>query len=118
MIWPEGDRWTGCAEIPTLDGMPADQRRVIGLAGGAALMVWLGIPAESFFSLNVGVSVSDWKFIGRAPGAVLRESLAFTLAMLARERKALLGASRQIIVESRQNEKGRPEGRPLTRFRC
>lgn len=104
-IWSVGDRWTGGADIPTIDAMPADQRRVIGLAGGAALMVWLSIPADRFFSMNVGVSASDWKLIGCVPIATLSDALASTIAMLARERKALLETSRQIIVESRETKR-------------
>lgn len=102
VIWPVEGRWTGCTEIPTVDIMPADQRRVIGLAGSAALIAWLGAPPGLFFSMNVGMSASDWALVGLVPVAVLRESLVSTLAMLARERPALVAASRQIIVESRR----------------
>ena len=110
MIWFEDGHWRGAADIPTIDAMPADQRRAIGLAGAAALVLWLGIPADRFFSMNVGMSVSDWKLVGLVTGrsniAVLREALAFTLAMLARERPALIAMSRQIIVESRSATAG------------
>lgn len=105
MIWSVGDHWEGGTDIPTIDAMPADQRRVIGLAGAAALMLWLGIPAERFFSMNVGMSVSDWKLIGLVTGrsnvAVLRDALAFALALLGRERMALLTTARALIIGSR-----------------
>lgn len=110
MIWPVDGRWTGCTDIPTVDTMPADQRRVIGLAGGAALITWLGVPADRFLSMNVGMSATDWRLVGLAPVAVLRESLAFTLTMLARERPTLLAAARKIVVESRENGKGPSDG--------
>jgi hypothetical protein len=113
MIWREGDRWKGCADIPTIDAMPADQRRVIGLAGAAALMTWLGIPADRFFSINVGVSTNDWELIGCAAGRPDRRThsaaLGETLTLLAHERKALLTTAGQLIVESR-NEKAASKG--------
>jgi hypothetical protein len=73
MIWQDAEHWDGCAIIPTVNALPGDQRRVklIGLV------------------------------TGRSNIAVLREALAFTLAMLARERPALIAMSRQIISESR-----------------
>jgi|tagenome__1003787_1003787.scaffolds.fasta_scaffold20939244_4 hypothetical protein len=107
MIWFEGGCWRGSADIPGVDEMPPDQRRVIGVAGAAALMTWLNIPAEAFFSNRLGVSASDWKLIGVVPGrsniVVLRESLAFTLDLLKRERPALIAMSRQIISESKHH---------------
>jgi hypothetical protein len=107
MIWPEGDYWEGVAVIPAVDAMPADQRRVIGIAGAAATMLWLDIPADRFFSERLGLSARDWELIGVVPGRsnieMLRESLAFTLDLLKRERPALIALSRQIISESRHH---------------
>jgi hypothetical protein len=105
MIWPEGDYWEGVAAIPTANALPTDQRRVIGIAGAAATMLWLGIPADRFFSDRLGLSAMDWELIGadRCDIRGVRESLAFTLDLLKRERPALIALSRQIIAESRHH---------------
>lgn len=109
-IWFKGGCWRGLANIPDVDEMPADQRRIIGLAGAAALMVWLGLAPDRFFSVNVGMSASDWKLVGVVTGrsnvAVIRESLISTMAMF--DREALQAVSRRIIVESRWAANGGP----------
>jgi hypothetical protein len=99
-IWFESGHWRGAADIPDVDAFPTDQRRVIGLAGAAGLMVWLGIPADRFFDMNVGVSTSDWKLVGVVPVAVTRQALVAAMEML--DREILRALSRRMIVESRQ----------------
>jgi hypothetical protein len=108
-IWPEGDNWRGFANIPTLNKMPADARRAIGLAGVAAQMLWYEIPAHLFFWSTGFMSKSDWRLIGQVKGRPARPSTAIflmddlvvTLALLARKRRALLATARELIVESR-----------------
>jgi hypothetical protein len=89
--------------------MPADARRVIGLAGVAAQMLWFEIPAHLFFWSTGFMSKSDWRLVGQVKGRPARRSTAIflmddlvvTLALLARKRRALLATAREMIVESR-----------------
>jgi hypothetical protein len=106
IIWPDGDCWDGCAIMPGVWDLPAARRRVVGIAGCAANMMWLGIPVDQFFTMPIQpVSDTDWKLIGRVAGrdnmTVLSEALALAIAKLERDWTNLLAVTRQIIAESR-----------------
>lgn len=121
MIWREREYWDGASFIPTVWDLPADQRRIVGIAGAAATLLWLKIPAHQFFSTKLA-SRSDWELISRVRGrngAMIREAVDSALAMLDLERKALLAMARQIIIESRSHspelvEQARASKRPLS----
>lgn len=98
--------WAGVARMPpSFDKLPRDARRIIGLAGAAAVMLHLKMPPD-VTSLVKFMSKPDWKLTGVVPGRyafydALRPTLAFTMSYLNRRRPELLALARELIVESR-----------------
>ncbi len=110
-IWPvensQANEWAGIALAPGVEKLPHYARRMIGLAGAAAVVIMRRFPVDKQFAMvKIRLSPADWKMIGMVSGQrsnqdVIREALNDTFAILARERRALIAMSRQIIVDSR-----------------
>lgn len=110
-IWDDGERWNGRVYYPNYKSFSRDAYRKMSLAGVAAEMVWLRIPAERFFDpwVQRGISKSDWQGIGfvtsQSNTAVLSESFNFVMDYMQRGGPGwdnLMRVTRQIIKEHRE----------------
>jgi hypothetical protein len=122
---PDETLFFGIAHLPGVENLPREARRTIALAGAAAQMTWMRLPADQFYSNTRWlVSKSDWRDIGIVTGqsntAVLSETLKSLMASMKRGTNGwtdLMREARQIIITSKKESDAQKFARAVREHR-